>query len=155
MKRSLVTAAGLGMVSGLRTFQGLAWASRALSQAKLPRHATGLERWLANDLVARALATAAGGELAVDKLPGIPDRTHAGGLAGRILAGATVGALAAGRGRQLTGAVVGAGSAVVGAYAGSFLRREASRVTFLPDVAVAMAEDAVAAALARRLVGGK
>jgi uncharacterized membrane protein len=155
MKRSLATAAGLGMVSGLRTMQGLAWAARALSQGKIPRHATGLERWLANDLVARALATAAAGELAVDKVPGIPDRIHPTALTGRILAGAVVGAVAAGRGRQLTGAAVGAGGAVAGAYAGWFLRREASRVTFLPDLAVAMAEDALAAAVARRLVGAK
>jgi uncharacterized membrane protein len=154
VKRSLATAAGLGVVSGLRTLQGLAWLSRYLShRRRLPRHATVVERWLAHKAVARALATGAGFEIAGDKHPRAPDRIHPSGLLPRALAGAVVGMVAAGRGREAAGAAMGAGGAVAGAFAGWFLRREFGRVSFLPDAAIALAEDALAVALARRLVG--
>jgi uncharacterized membrane protein len=153
MKRSLMTAAGLGAVSGLRTAQALAWLSRELSHGRPTRDGSSLERWLSTDIVTFAIATAAAGELVVDKLPNTPDRIRPHALLGRAVAGAMVGAIAAGRDRQMIGAAIGAGSAVASAYAGWLLRREASRVTFLPDIAVAIAEDALAAALARRLVG--
>lgn len=155
MKRSLPTAAGLGLVSGLRTFHALAWVSHELSHGGSSRHASALERWLSSGIVAAGLATAATGEFAMDKIPGVGDRIRPSALLGRALAGAAVGAVAAGRERQLMGAAVGAGSAVVGAYAGWFLRGEAGRVTFLPDTAIAVAEDALAAALSSRLVGAQ
>jgi uncharacterized membrane protein len=112
-----------------------------------------LERWLSRRDVARVLGVLAAGELAGDKIPGIPDRVALPPLLGRAAAGAAVGAVAAGRGRELAGAAVGAGAAVAGAFAGWYLRREAGRVTFLPDTGVAMMEDALAVGLARRLVG--
>lgn len=152
MKRSLMTAVGLGAVSGLRTAQALAWMSRELSHGRPSRDGSGLERWLSNDIVTFGIATAAAGELVADKLPNTPDRIRPAALLGRAVAGAIVGAVAAGRDRQVMGAAVGAGSAVASAYAGWLLRREVGRVTFLPDIAVAIAEDALAAALARRLV---
>jgi len=153
MKPSLAAAAGLGAVSGLRTLQGLAWVSRDLSSRRLPRRASQLERWLAAPGVARVLAGLAAGELASDKLPGIPDRTSAPPLLGRAMAGAVVGAIAAGRDRQPVGAAVGAGAAVAATFAGWFLRRELGRLTPVPDAVVALAEDALAVGLARRLVG--
>ena len=152
MTRSLEMAAGLGAVSGLRTMQGLAWFSRALAGRRPARGAGHLERLLSHDLVASALALAAAGELAVDKHPSTPARIHPASLLGRAAAGAAVGSVAAGRNRQLLGALTGAGCAVAGAYAGWFLRREAGRVAPLPDIAVALAEDALAVSLARRLV---
>ena len=151
MTRSLGTAAGLGAVSGLRSMLGLAWISRALAGRRPARGAGHLERLLSHDLVAGALALAAAGELTVDKHPSVPDRTDPGALLVRAVAGAAVGSVAAGRNRQRLGALVGAGSAVAGAYAGWFLRREAGRATHLPDLAVALAEDALAVSLARRL----
>lgn len=151
MTRSLGTAAGLGVVSGLRSMQGLAWCSQALAGRSPARGAGHLERWLSHDLVAGTLALAAAGELAVDKHPSVPDRTHPSSLLARAAAGAVVGSVAAGRDRQLIGALVGAGCAMAGAYAGWFLRREAGRVTLLSDIAVALAEDALAISLAKRL----
>lgn len=153
MTRSLMTAAGLGAVSGLRSMQALAWVSRSLAGQPPARGAGPLERLLSHDLVAGALATAAAGELAVDKHPSAPDRIHPTALLGRVAAGAAVGSVAAGRDQQLLGAVAGAGCAVAAAYAGWFLRREAGRVDLLPDMAMALAEDALAVALARRLSG--
>ncbi len=152
MTRSLGTAAGLGAVTGMRTMQGLAWVSRALAGRRPARGAGHLERLLSHDSVAGALALAAAGELAIDKHPSTPDRIHPITLLGRAAAGAAVGSVAAGRDRQLLGALTGAGCAVAGAYAGWFLRREAGRIDLLPDTAVALAEDALAVSLARRLV---
>jgi uncharacterized membrane protein len=152
VNRSLAAAAGLGAVSGLRTMQGLAWLSRHLSQHRPARRAGAVERWMAHDSVARALAVAATLELAADKHPRTPDRIRPLALFGRAVAGAVVGSIAAGRGRETTGAALGAGTAVAAAFAGWLLRTEAGRVTFLPDAAVAVAEDALAVAVARRLV---
>ena len=103
--------------------------------------------------MAGALALAAAGELVLDKHPSILDRIRPAALLGRAAAWAAVGSVAAGRNRPLVGAVTGAACAVVSAYAAWFLRREAGRVTRLPDTAVALAKDALAVSLARRLVG--
>jgi uncharacterized membrane protein len=151
MNRSLAVAAGLGAVSGLRTMQALAWVSRDLSSRRVPRGASGLERLLARRDVAFLLRGLASGELAADKLPVIPDRITLPPLLGRALAGAAVGSVAAGRSREAAGAALGASAAVVGTFTGWFLRREIGRVTHIPDLAVALAEDALAVALARAL----
>ncbi len=152
MTRSVGTAAGLGAVSGLRSMQGLAWVSRSLAEGRPAQGAGSLERFLAHDLVARALALAAAGELAADKHPSTPARIAPVALFGRVAAGAAVGSVAAGRNRQLLGALTGAGCAVAGTYAAWFLRRGAGRIPLLPDMAIALAEDALAISLARRLV---
>lgn len=153
MKPSLAAAAGLGAASGLRTLQALAWVSRDLSSRRLPRRAGRLERWLAAPGLAPILAGLAAGEIAGDKLPGVPDRITVPPLLGRAMAGAVVGAIAAGQDRQPAGALVGASAAVAAAFAGWFLRRELGRRTPAPDAVVALAEDALAVALARRFVG--
>jgi uncharacterized membrane protein len=152
MNRSLASAAGLGAVAGLRTMQGLAWVSHDLASRRVPRRATGLERWLARGDVATVIAGLATAELAADKLPFIPDRITLQPLLGRAMAGAVVGALAAGRDRQVAGAALGASAAVAAAFTAWFLRREVGRTTMLPDLAVALAEDALAVAVARSLV---
>jgi uncharacterized membrane protein len=151
MNRSLAVAAGLGAVSGLRTMQALAWVSRDLSSRRVRRGASGLERALARRDVALVLRGLASGELAVDKLPGIPARIEVPPLLGRALAGGVVGSVAAGPHREALGGAVGAGAAVVGAFTGWFLRREFGRVTHMPDLAVALLEDALAVAAARAL----
>lgn len=153
MTRSLGVAAGLGVVSGLRSMQGLVWVSRALAGRRPARWAGPVERFLSNDLAARALALAAAGELSIDKHPSAPDRTHPSSLLVRAAAGAAVGSVVAGRNRQLLGALTGAGCALAGTYAGWFLRREAGRFTPLPDIAIAFAEDALTVSMARRLSG--
>lgn len=150
MNDSLLTAAGLGAVTGLRSLQGLAWTSRELAGRRTRRRATRLERWLADDTVATILAGLAVGELVADKLPGVPARITPGPLLARAVIGALVGSVAAGRRDAAVGAAVGAAAAAAGAFTGWFLRTEIRRVTTLPDPAVAVVEDAAAVLGARR-----
>ena len=156
MRKSLGTAAGLGAVTGLRSFTGAALLARELSHHEPPRWRSRrrprLERWLEEPAVARTLQVLAAGELIADKLPGTPDRIAPPSLAGRGVIGGLLGAICAGEDRRLAGAAIGAGAAVAAAFAGWWLRREAARVTYLPDAAVAIAEDAVAVATAREIV---
>jgi uncharacterized membrane protein len=153
MNDRLAAAAGLGAVTGLRSMTALAALSRELSdRRRLPRTATRLEAWLAEDTVAIALSGLALGELVADKFPGIPDRVSPGPLFGRALIGALVGAVAAGGEDRALGVVVGGGAAVVAAYVGWLARREAGRASLLPDAVFALAEDAVAVSSARELV---
>lgn len=155
MNGSLGSAAGLGAVTGLRSFTGAALLSRELSRRPLSRRqrrrAGRVERWLAEPAVAKTLGVLAVGELIGDKLPGTPDRVSPGPLAGRGVIGAVLGAVVAGEDRRVEGAVIGAAAAMAAAFTGWWLRREAARATFLPDSAVAVAEDAVAVATAREL----
>jgi uncharacterized membrane protein len=132
--------------------QGLAWVSRALAGKGPADEAGRLERILSHDRVAVALGLAAIGELVADKHPSIPARIDPAPLLGRMVAGAAVGSVAAGRDRRLLGAMVGAGFAVATAWSGWFLRREAGRANVLPDLAIALAEDSLSVSLARHLV---
>lgn len=151
-REQLGTAAGLGAVTGMRSLMGLAMVSRELSdRRRLPRHAGRLEEWLAEDLVAVALSGLALGELVVDKVPGVPDRVNPGSLLGRGVVGGLLGAIAAGADDRALGTAVGVAAALGASFAAWFVRREVSRVTLLPDAALALAEDAVAVAAAREL----
>lgn len=148
----LGVAAGLGAVTGMRSLTGLAMVSRELSdRRRLPRHASRLEEWLAEDLVAIALSGLALGELVVDKVPGVPDRIRPSSLLGRGLIGSLLGAIAAGRDDRALGAAVGGAAAVVASFAAWFARAQAARITMLPDPALALAEDALALAAAREV----
>jgi uncharacterized membrane protein len=153
MSHSLRIAAGLGAVTGLRSMTGVAALSNHLSDRWwLGRHATRLERWLADDTVAVSVAAFAAGELLADKLPGIPDRVEPAPLLGRGVIGAALGALAAGPDDRLAGSLIGGAAAITGAYLGWFLRREAGRSTMIPDPIIALAEDALAVLAALRVV---
>jgi uncharacterized membrane protein len=132
---------------------GVAMLSRELSdRRRLPRDASRLQEWLAQDMVAITLSALAIGELVADKLPGIPDRIAPGPLFGRALIGGVVGAAVADSDQRALGAVVGALAAVTAAWLAWFTRREVQRVTFLPDAALALAEDAMAITAAREIV---
>ncbi len=152
---SLATAAGLGAVTGLRSMMGAAVAAHELSGRGLPRRrprhaAARLVRWLTRPAVARTLELLALGEVIADKLPGVPDRIAPGPLVGRAAIGGLLGSVAGGD-RRVAGSVVGAGSAVAAAFAGWWLRRAGARATYLPDGALAVAEDAVALGVGRRV----
>jgi uncharacterized membrane protein len=105
---TLALAAGMGALSGLRTFTPPAVVSHLGLVPRLPRR----WRWLRSSRAAKVIAGLAVSELVGDKLPWTPSRLETGALIARASSGAAVGAVIAaadgGRGRTIaTGAVLG------------------------------------------------
>lgn len=134
----------LGVVSGMRAALGPALVSHKLSRQR--QLELGRLNFMRSPKAAAVLKVAAAGELVGDKLPTTPDRIEPGPLAGRAVSGALCGAALSRSARQraLSGALVGALGAVAGACAFYYLRRELTREQGVPDVWVALAEDALA-----------
>lgn len=134
----------LGVVCGMRAALGPALVARQLSRRK--RLKLGQLEFMRSGTTANTFAVAAVGELVGDKLPMTPARVSPAALSGRIVSGALCGAALSRSAREdsATGAVAGAVGAVVGAYAFYELRRALTERGGLPDVAVALAEDALA-----------
>ncbi len=131
----LALALGLGFVSGLRTFTGVA----ALALA-------GGGAWRVAAIVAAA------GEYVADVLPATPSRTEPVGLAARLVSGAFVGWNVATRHGEpgITGAVAGVAGATLGTYGG-----HAARIAVgarIGNVQAGLAEDVVAISLAAFVV---
>jgi len=103
---------------------------------------------------ATAASLLAVGELLADKLPFVPNRTAAGPLLGRAFTGGLSGAVVCSAQRRsvLAGTLIGAAAAMGAAYGAYELRRRAVRKLHLPDVIVAVAEDALVGALGAALV---
>jgi uncharacterized membrane protein len=87
-------------------------------------------------------------ELVLDKLPNTPARTAPVGLIARIVLGGASGlALATGAGISVSLAgVIASIGAIAGAFGGYHIRRAVVLKTHLPDLVVAIAEDAIAIA---------
>lgn len=140
---SYLLAAAFGWIAGMRTLAAPAFLSHRLAQ-QTPRHpGDPAERLLSSQTASTAFTLAAVGEALLDKVPGIPDRIDAPFLIGRVLSGALAGAaVAAHQGeRGEVGALVGAGAALVSAYATFHLRQQIVHRLNVPDQAVAVAED--------------
>ena len=124
---TLITAAALGAVSGSRSMLAPALVTRAVRASPLTA----------------ILVLLAGGEMAADKLPGIPARTDALPLFGRMVSGAVVGAAMGGRRHRVGGALTGAAGAVAAAYALVAVRRVAA-ARQVPNAVAGAIEDALA-----------
>ncbi len=140
---------GLGVVAGMRSLSAPAllrgWISRQRHLAPTP---------LDHVATPTVLAVMAAGEMVADKLPFTPDRTSPPSVAFRALSGALVGGsfCAANRRNPVAGAVIGAVGAVAATYAAFHLRRYLVKERGLPDMVVALAEDAATASLGRILL---
>jgi uncharacterized membrane protein len=101
-----------------------------------------------------ACSLLAAGELIADKLPSTPSRLDPGPLAGRLALGALSGSvLEAARNRSpVEGAVCGGAGALAGAWAGYTARKALVSSGRIPDMAVALLEDAVAIGVALWIV---
>lgn len=146
---------GLGAVAGMRSMLAPALVSRALAPAGT-RPAREPARSLASPFARRVLPLLAAGELVADKLPVTPDRTHPPSVAARVLSGALAGAALATSRRHSAGpaAVAGGVAALAATFAMHRLRKAAARRLAVPDVWVALAEDALALALGRAMLRG-
>lgn len=134
----------LGVVCGMRAALGPALVAHELGRRRRPK--IGQLEFMRSTKTAAVLDVAALGELIGDKLPMTPARVSPTGLSGRIVSGALCGAALSRSAREdtATGAVAGAVGAMLGAYAFYELRRVLTKRGGLPDVAVALAEDALA-----------
>ena len=152
---SLARCALLGAATGLRSMAAPSQLSRHI--AELPREerpASAVADFLGRSSVRETLSIALFGEMIVDKLPFTPDRTDPGPLLGRIAVGAAAGVVLAQlrRGSVGLGAFAGGVGALAGAFAGYQARRLLAERAGLPDLVVALAEDAVAIAGARAAI---
>lgn len=151
--RTIERAADFGVATGLRSMTGVALLSRHLEGRPMWQLDSAGERALAAPAARLVLGAAAVGELVADKLPGTPSRLEPRSLVVRAVFGAVGGGVLMHRSRKpaLLGAVVGALSAVAGAAIGYHARRELV-YRGVPDAAVAVVEDLVAVAVARRSI---
>jgi uncharacterized membrane protein len=141
---SVPRALVLGAISGLRSASGPAFVGRAASRGDMDLGGTPLA-FLGSPRLSKALTVAQLGEMIGDKLPAVPSRMRLMPLLGRAASGGLVGAAAflSEDRRAATGTILGSSSAIVAAFAGEKLRAIVSRKTGLPDLLVAVAEDAV------------
>ncbi|WNZ62531.1 DUF1990 family protein [Myxococcus sp. MxC21-1] len=147
-------ALGLGVLAGMRSMSAPALASRWLTKTQ-PDSEDRLARTLAHPWTPRVLGLLAVGELVADKLPMAPPRVAAVPLTGRMLSGALAAASVTTerqRGGRLAAAALGALAALASSWAFYSLRRTATKKLGVPDMAVALTEDALLAGLASRLL---
>jgi uncharacterized membrane protein len=143
----------IGGVSGLRSLTGIAVVTMAAQRGWphlgwLHLGGTGLS-FLGTPVAMYLFVVLAIGEVIADKTAFIPPRIQAGPLAARFVLGALCGsalALAAGM-PWIVPAVVAGAAAVVGAYAGYWLRRTITSHG-VKDLPIALLEDATAILLA-------
>jgi uncharacterized membrane protein len=135
----------LCIVAGLRSMTppaAVAWAARL---GWLHLEGTPLA-FLGSTAAAYVLTGFMLAELVADKLPRTPSRTRPGPFLARLVTGGLAGAaLTAGVGSSLAlGALLGALGAVAGTLGGYKARTGLVRALRVPDLVVALAEDAVA-----------
>jgi uncharacterized membrane protein len=143
----------IGGVSGLRSLTGIAIVTIAAQRTWphlgwLHLGGTGLG-FLGTPVAMYVFVLLAIGELIADKMSFVPPRIQAGPLAARFVLGALCGgalALAAGMSWVAPAAVAGV-AAVVGAYAGYWVRRGITS-RGVKDLPIALLEDATAILLA-------
>ena len=147
----LLLALGIGFVAGLRSLTPPAIVSWAAYLQWIHLHGSPLS-FMASPIAVGVFSIAAIGELIADKLPQTPPRTAPIGLIARIITGGLCGAClyAAAAATPVTGAVLGMIGAVIGTYAGYYVRRALN--SRMKDIFVAIPEDIIAIVLAFAIV---
>ena len=138
---------GLGAVAGMRTMAAPALLSHYLHHHPSKRIRGTNLHFIQTGKAATIFKILAAGELIGDKLPFTPNRTEPGGLIGRGVAGALVGAaLASTQGKKYyaAGAGIGMLSALVSTYVFYLLRKKLTDNTLLPGAYWGVMEDVLA-----------
>jgi uncharacterized membrane protein len=153
-KDVIARAVVAGIATGLRSQVVLPVLARAAARGDFAEHAKPPISWLREPWAERLTTVAASGEMVADKLPTTPARIAPQGLIGRLAFGALAGGLLTRDARRswVEGAVAGAAGALVGSFAGYWVRKRVVEKSGLPDPVVAVVEDAAAIGLARRVV---
>jgi len=149
----LLLAFLIGLVAGLRSLMAptaVAWGAH-LGWINL--HGTPL-KFMGSALGVGFFSVLALVELAADKLSSTPARTKPAGLMARILLGGLAGAALALAGAQpwMLGGVLGGIGAIMGAFGGYKIRTGLVKALKVPDIVIALLEDAVAIAAALLIV---
>jgi len=141
----VILAFAIGLMCGLRSLTGPAVVAWAVHWRWIDLHGTWLS-FLESTIVLVIATIAALVELIVDKLPSTPSRTQAPGLIARILLGGLCGAAlcASGNKSVVLCSVIGAIGGIAGAFGGYQLRSRLVRSLRVPDLPIALVEDAIA-----------
>jgi len=141
----LVFAFAIGLVAGLRSLTAPAVVSWAANLKWLDLQNSSLA-WLATATAAWILSAAAVAEIVIDKLPNTPSRKKPLGLIARFLMGALSGAALCAAAHQslIAGAVLGGLGGLAGAFLGYEMRSRLVKTLKVPDIVIALFEDAVA-----------
>jgi len=139
------SAFGIGIVAGLRSMTAPAAVSWAAYLHRIDLRDSRLAL-LGSAAAAYMTSALALGELIADKLPFVPNRTSPLPITFRMLSGAVCGAaLCVSVNRLiLAGTLLGGLGAVNGAFGGFHVRRLLVKYLKVPDMKVALAEDAFA-----------
>jgi uncharacterized membrane protein len=143
-----------GVVAGLRSQAQLAMLARSIDDGETAPPSGPLGRLFGSPQARRAIQVAAVGETIVDKLPFTPSRLKPGPFLGRLGFGA-LSAAALAQTQQtpvVPAAIRGVGGAAIGSVGGYLFRTVIGKATGLPNLVVALAEDAIAIGLARSAI---
>jgi uncharacterized membrane protein len=141
----LLLAFLIGVVAGLRSLTAPAVVSWAGHRNWLNLHHTPLS-FVGSTAAVVIFILLALVELVADQLPSTPSRLQPPGLIARIILGGLSGAGLAVAGAQSIafGAILGAAGGIAGAFAGYQVRTRLVRALKVPDLVIALLEDAVA-----------
>jgi uncharacterized membrane protein len=141
----LALAFAIGVIAGLRSMTAPAVVSWAAHWKWLDLGQSQLS-FLGSTVAVSILTAGAIVELVMDKLPKTPRRTEAIGLIARVVLGGLSGAALCAAANQsvVVGAVLGGVGGVAGAFAGYAARSRLVSALKVPDLVVALVEDAVA-----------
>jgi len=143
-----VRAALLGTISGIRSVSAPALASMDAVQNERDLDGTPFA-WLSSENASTLLALSAAGEMLLDKLPFLPNRTNPVPLLGRVLLGGYAGAVVFAEEKEpaLAGAAVAGLASVVSTQVSFRIRRTLSRK--LPGPLSGLAGDVAVVLLGR------
>jgi uncharacterized membrane protein len=141
----LLLAFLIGVVAGLRSLTAPAVVSWAAHHNWLNLYNTSLS-FMGSTAAVVIFILLALVELVADQLPSTPSRTKPVGLIARIVLGGLSGACVAMAGARsfALGAVLGGIGGIAGAFAGYEVRTRLVRALKVPDLIIAVLEDAVA-----------
>jgi uncharacterized membrane protein len=135
----------IGVVCGLRSLTAPALVAWAAHRSWIDLHNTSLA--FMGSAAAVVIFTLLGiGELVADQLPSTPARTAPPGLIARIILGGLSGASLALAGAQSIagGSILGVLGGIAGAFGGYQVRTRLVKALKVPDLVIALLEDAVA-----------
>ena len=143
----LLLAFLIGVVSGLRSLTAPALVAWAAHRNWIDLHSTSVA-FMGTTAAIAIFTVLAVVELIADQLPSAPARTAPPGLIARIILGGLSGASIALAGAQsvAAGSILGVLGGIAGAFGGYQVRTRLVKALKVPDLVIALLEDAVAIA---------